>query len=132
MVLPVIAVALVLFEFNPTHYGFYPRCLLYVTTGIYCPGCGATRAAYERQLTHGHLVTALRDKCAIARALPFFALFCSWLLVSAQAAGAEVNRRAVTALHTASALDCGRGGCDAGLYHPAKHPLRAIHVAGAD
>jgi hypothetical protein len=73
MVLPVIAVALVLFEFNPSHYGFYPRCLLYVTTGIYCPGCGATRAAYE--LLHGHLVTAMRDNLLLVLALPFFAAF---------------------------------------------------------
>ena len=49
----------VLFFFNPATHGFYPVCLFHKLTGLNCPGCGGTRAAY--QLLHGHLLNALRD-----------------------------------------------------------------------
>ena len=49
----------VLFFFNPSAHGFYPVCLFHELTGLNCPGCGGTRAAY--QLLHGHLLLALRD-----------------------------------------------------------------------
>ena len=46
------------FSILSTH-GFYPVCLFHELTGLNCPGCGGTRAAY--QLLHGHLLLALRD-----------------------------------------------------------------------
>ena len=49
----------VLFFFNPGTHGFYPVCLFHELTGLNCPGCGGTRAAY--QLLHGHFLLALRD-----------------------------------------------------------------------
>ncbi|MFZ1072607.1 MAG: DUF2752 domain-containing protein [Verrucomicrobiia bacterium] len=49
----------VLYFFNPSTHGFYPVCLFHELTGLNCPGCGGTRAAY--QLLHGHLLNALRD-----------------------------------------------------------------------
>ena len=49
----------VLFFFDPAKHGFYPICLFHSLTGWNCPGCGATRAAY--QLLHGHLLRALQD-----------------------------------------------------------------------
>src|SRR5208282_3546182 len=49
----------ILFFFNPSTHGFYPVCLFHKLTGLNCPGCGGTRAAY--QLLHGHLLNALRD-----------------------------------------------------------------------
>jgi hypothetical protein len=48
-----------LFFFDPAQHGFYPICLFHSLTGLNCPGCGATRAAY--QLLHGHLLRALHD-----------------------------------------------------------------------
>jgi hypothetical protein len=48
-----------LFFFDPAKHGFYPICLFHALTGWNCPGCGATRAAY--QLLHGHLLRALQD-----------------------------------------------------------------------
>lgn len=47
-----------LFFFDPTEHLFYPKCALYTATGISCPGCGSLRALH--QLTHGHLLEALR------------------------------------------------------------------------
>jgi hypothetical protein len=42
--------------FNPVTSGFYPPCLFHSLTGLYCPGCGATRALY--QMVHGHPASA--------------------------------------------------------------------------
>jgi hypothetical protein len=49
----------ILFFFDPAKHGFYPICLFHSLTSLNCPGCGATRAAY--QLLHGHLLNALHD-----------------------------------------------------------------------
>ncbi|MGD0251095.1 MAG: DUF2752 domain-containing protein [Verrucomicrobiota bacterium] len=57
----------VLFFFNPSTHGFYPVCLFHKLTGLNCPGCGGTRAAY--QLLHGHLLRALRDNALFILAL---------------------------------------------------------------
>jgi len=78
------AVAAVLFRFNPAQYGFYPRCALYTTTGLYCPGCGSLRALH--QLVHGHLATALRFNPLLIISLPF-AAFYFWRCVSLWLAG---------------------------------------------
>jgi hypothetical protein len=53
----------VLFFFDPAKHGFYPICLFHLLTGWNCPGCGATRAAY--QLLHGHLLGALHDNALL-------------------------------------------------------------------
>jgi len=65
---------LVLFKFNPTQYAFYPRCMLYATTGIHCPGCGCLRAMH--QLTHGQLADALHSNLLLMLALPLLLLDC--------------------------------------------------------
>jgi len=43
------AAFLVLFYFyiNPYQFGYLPKCPLYSSTGIYCPGCGSQRAIHE-------------------------------------------------------------------------------------
>jgi len=32
---------------NPRNVELFPKCPLYVTTGIYCPGCGSQRATHN-------------------------------------------------------------------------------------
>ena len=59
--------AAVLFFFNPNTHGFYPVCLFHALTGLNCPGCGGTRAAY--QLLHGRLLPALHDNALFILAL---------------------------------------------------------------
>lgn len=61
--------ALLLWRFNPSFHGFYPRCLLYSTTGILCPGCGVLRASH--QLLHGNLREAFALNPLFIAALPF-------------------------------------------------------------
>lgn len=79
----------VLYRFNPLQVHFYPRCPLYVMTGIYCPGCGALRAGHA--LLHGHVLTALDYNALLVVAAPFLA----WAL-AAQAIHAVTGRRIPT------------------------------------
>jgi hypothetical protein len=48
--------------------GAYPQCLLYQTTGLYCAGCGATRAFHA--LLHGRVLEALHDNVLFVTVLP--------------------------------------------------------------
>lgn len=76
----------VLYRFNPLQVHFYPRCPLYVMTGIYCPGCGALRAGHA--LLHGHVLTALNYNALFVVAAPFLAY-----ALAAQAIEAVTGRR---------------------------------------
>jgi hypothetical protein len=44
-------------HFDPAQPGWFPRCYLYVATGLYCPGCGITRSLHA--LLHGDLAAAI-------------------------------------------------------------------------
>src|SRR5260221_133327 len=57
-----------LFAVDPQRHAVYPQCLLYNTTGIYCAGCGATRALHA--LFHGRVIEALHDNLLFVAALP--------------------------------------------------------------
>jgi hypothetical protein len=43
--------------FNPGNSGLFPKCPLYVWTGLYCPGCGSQRAIHS--LLHFRLLQAM-------------------------------------------------------------------------
>ena len=62
-----LAGAAVVFFFNPATHAFYPVCQFHRLTGLECPGCGATRAAYA--LLHGNFSVALRDNALFVLAL---------------------------------------------------------------
>jgi hypothetical protein len=57
-----------LFAVDPTRHAVYPQCWLYNATGIYCAGCGATRAIHA--LLHGHVIDALHDNALLITVLP--------------------------------------------------------------
>jgi hypothetical protein len=57
-----------LFAVDPSRHAVYPQCLLYRTTGLYCAGCGATRALYA--LLHGRFWEASHDNVLLVAALP--------------------------------------------------------------
>ena len=42
-----ISIAILYFFVNPSEVDFLPKCPLYVTTGVYCPGCGSQRATHQ-------------------------------------------------------------------------------------
>jgi hypothetical protein len=89
----------VLFFFDPAKHGFYPICLFHSLTGLNCPGCGATRAAY--QLLHGHLLRALHDNALFVLTLAALAAQGAWLAMKKirnQPAGFVVSPKALWAL----------------------------------
>ena len=57
-----------LFAVDPNRHAVYPQCLLYNATGIYCAGCGATRAVYA--LLHGRILEAVHDNALFIGVLP--------------------------------------------------------------
>ncbi len=58
-----------LFAVDPSRHAVYPQCFLYRATGLYCAGCGATRALYA--LLHGRVLAALHDNALFVALLPF-------------------------------------------------------------
>jgi hypothetical protein len=70
-----------LFAVDPNRHAVYPQCLLYRATGLYCAGCGATRALYA--LLHGRVLQALHDNALFIAALPFLLGFAGVYLVTA-------------------------------------------------
>lgn len=69
----VIGAGAMVFFFNPSTHGFYPTCLFHALTGLYCPGCGGTRALYA--LLHGHFRLALKDNALFMLALAVVAVW---------------------------------------------------------
>jgi len=59
----------VLFLFDPTVTHLFPPCPFHALTGLYCPGCGTTRALHH--LLHGHVATALGYNALTVLSLPF-------------------------------------------------------------
>jgi hypothetical protein len=62
------AVGLLLFLIDPATQPLLPPCLFHAFTGLYCPGCGATRALH--QMANGNLVVALRLNALVVLGLP--------------------------------------------------------------
>ncbi len=48
---------------DPHVAGSYPQCVLYSLTGLYCPACGGTRAAYD--LMHADVAGAFARNPAV-------------------------------------------------------------------
>lgn len=57
-----------MFFVDPLTAWFLPRCPLNALTGLYCPGCGSTRALHA--LAHGDVGAALRFNLLAVAALP--------------------------------------------------------------
>jgi len=62
------AASLFVYAVDPSRHAVYPQCMLYHATGLYCAGCGATRALYA--LLHGRLLDALHDNVLFVAVLP--------------------------------------------------------------
>jgi len=64
------AAVYLLWRFDPSHVRLWV-CTFHAFTGLYCPGCGATRATHE--LLHGRLLSALHDNAFWVAVLPLAA-----------------------------------------------------------
>jgi len=69
-------IAVLVFFFNPAACKIYPACQFHRLTGLNCPGCGMTRAAYA--LLHGEFLTALHDNALFVFALATLAVRGGW------------------------------------------------------
>ncbi len=69
-------IAVLVFFFNPATHKIYPACQFHQLTGLNCPGCGMTRAAYA--LLHGEFLTALQDNALFVFSMVTLALRGSW------------------------------------------------------
>jgi hypothetical protein len=65
-----LALSGMLFFLNPATTWFFPPCFFHKVTGLYCPGCGSTRALHC--LLHGQIYEAIRNNALIVLALPLF------------------------------------------------------------
>ncbi len=74
--LAVLAAAALLYWLPPDETTWYPRCYLHLSTGLHCPGCGATRSVSA--LVHGDLAQAAAYNVLFVALLPVVAL---WLLL---------------------------------------------------
>jgi hypothetical protein len=72
--------------FNPVGSGFYPPCVFHQLTGLYCPGCGSTRALH--QLVNGHPSAALAMNPLLVIMLPLIIYaFLSYALLGIRGRG---------------------------------------------
>lgn len=60
-----------LWAVDPATSSLYPICPLHAATGLYCAGCGATRALHA--LLHGEILRALSLNPLLVLAIPFLA-----------------------------------------------------------
>ncbi|MEN6521001.1 MAG: DUF2752 domain-containing protein [Armatimonadota bacterium] len=58
-----------LYVLNPNISRYLPPCPFHALTGLYCPGCGSTRAMH--QLLHVHILAALDLNPLMVISLPF-------------------------------------------------------------
>jgi hypothetical protein len=66
------AAGITLYFVNPAEQRCLPPCTFYYMTGLYCPGCGTTRAVH--QLLHGHLAAAMALNPLMLASLPVMAV----------------------------------------------------------
>jgi hypothetical protein len=64
---------IILYNFDPTHYFWIPKCPFKLITGLQCPGCGGQRAVFS--MLHGHFAEALSYNYWLVFAGPYAFLF---------------------------------------------------------
>jgi hypothetical protein len=67
-----------LWAIPPTVGSAYPQCIFNRLTGLYCPGCGGTRAAYL--LLHGQFLDAIRANALVIATTPLL-IWCGFALI---------------------------------------------------
>ena len=65
----VVGTLLLYFFVYPLYALYFPKCIFYASTGLYCPGCGSQRAFTG--LLHGDILTAFHDNLLAVLLLPF-------------------------------------------------------------
>jgi hypothetical protein len=74
-VVALLGVALLsLYLIDPSQSSLLPPCPVHLATGLYCPGCGSTRAVHC--LLHGDLPGALAKNALMVVSIPSIMLLC--------------------------------------------------------
>ena len=85
---------------DPAQGGAFVPCPFHAITGLWCPGCGLTRATH--QLLHGHLEQGLHDNLLAPFVLML--IVASWLAWLLDSTGARPRRRRLPGWATAVAI----------------------------
>jgi len=72
-VLGITAGLVVLGVFPPTANSWYPKCNLYQTTGLHCPGCGMTRAVHAA--LNGEIRQAVAQNVLVFVLIPYLIFY---------------------------------------------------------
>jgi uncharacterized membrane protein (GlpM family) len=83
-----LCLAVIIYLYDPAMSSILPPCPFHAITGLYCPGCGSSRAVH--QLMHGHLVKAFDLNPLMISFLPFM----GWSLIQ-QARGRQILTRPI-------------------------------------
>ncbi len=67
-----LVLAVVLFRYNPEDIPFFPRCPVFLLTGLKCPGCGTARALHC--LLHGEVAQAVAFNPILVLVFPLLLL----------------------------------------------------------
>ena len=73
LALAALAALALLYRVDPAQSPIFPPCIFHSLTGLYCPGCGATRALHH--LLHGEIHAALAMNPLFVISLPVLAVF---------------------------------------------------------
>ena len=65
--------AYIYFVFDPTTNKYFPGCIFYKLTGLFCPGCGAQRSIHS--LLRGNIIAALHANVLLVFCLPFLMVY---------------------------------------------------------
>ena len=68
----VFVLAVVLFRYNPEEIPFFPRCPVFMLTGLKCPGCGTARAVHC--ILHGEVIQGMAFNPILVLAIPLLGL----------------------------------------------------------
>lgn len=82
------------YAFEPTTAGFYPQCVFYRLTGLYCPGCGTARGLHA--LLHMDIASAFSYNPLMVVFLPFL-LYAGGKGAYRRISGTDTPRRLVPA-----------------------------------
>ena len=68
-----IVVACIYFVFDPVTNKYFPSCIFYKLTGLFCPGCGAQRSIHS--LLTGDIIAAVHANILLVFCLPFLVVY---------------------------------------------------------